>query len=195
MARDGCIAEFLMAELVNVKGLADLQKFLDRLPVKLERNVMRSSMRHGANLIRNDAKARAPVGPPSQKNRRLYGGYAGALRDSIRVGTSARGGKVTAYIRAGGRNKKTGAAVFYTHFLEYGTKAHNIAARVGGWLKIGNLFAKAVEHPGITARPFMRPAMDTQAQAALQAMAAHMRATLARKHGLDTTHIKLDGDE
>jgi HK97 gp10 family phage protein len=184
-----------MAELRNVKGLADLQKFLDRLPVKMEKNVMRSSMRQGANLIRNDAKARAPVGPPSQKNRRLYGGYAGALRDSIRVGTSARGGKVTAYIRAGGRNKKTGAAVFYAHFLEYGTKAHDIAAKIGGWLSFGGRFTKTVEHPGITARPYMRPAMDTQAQAAVQAMATHMRALLAKKHGLDTAHVKLDGDE
>jgi HK97 gp10 family phage protein len=184
-----------MAELVNVKGLSELQKFLDQLPVKLERNVMRSSMRQGAKLILNDAKARAPVGPPSEKNRRLYGGYAGALRDSIRVGTSARGGKVMSYIRAGGRNKKTGATVFYAHMLEYGVRAHNIAARLRGWLKIGNLFMKSVEHPGIDARPFMRPAMDTKAQAAVQAMAAHMRALLAKKHGLDTAHIKLDGDE
>jgi HK97 gp10 family phage protein len=184
-----------MAELVNVKGLADLQKFLDQLPVKLERNVMRSSMRQGAKLILNDAKARAPVGPPSAKNRRLYGGYAGALRDSIRVGTSGRRGKVTAYIRAGGRNKKTGATVFYAHFLEYGTKAHNIAAKVGGWLSFGGVFAKTVEHPGITARPFMRPALDTKGQAAVQAMAADMRAKLAKKHGLDTKHIQLDGDE
>jgi HK97 gp10 family phage protein len=195
MARAGCIAEFLVAELVNVKGLADLQKFLDRLPVKLERNVMRSSMRQGANLIRNDAKARAPVGPPSQKNRRLYGGYAGALRDSIRVGTSARGGKVTAYIRAGGKNKKTGAVVYYAHMIEYGVKAHNIAAKLGGWLKFGNLFAKSVEHPGFHAIAFMRPALDTKAQAAVQAMAADMRAKLAKKHGLDTAHIQLDGDE
>jgi HK97 gp10 family phage protein len=185
----------VIAELVNVKGLADLQKFLDRLPVKLERNVMRSSMRQGAKLIENDARARAPVGPPSQKNRRLYGGYAGALRDSIRVGTSARGGKVTAYIRAGGRNKKSGATVFYPHFLEYGTKAHDISARIAGWLSFGGRFTKAVEHPGITARPFMRPAMDTQAQASVQAMATHMRALLAKKHGLDTAHVKLDGDE
>jgi hypothetical protein len=41
----------------------------------------------------------------------------------------------------------------------------------------------------------MRPAMDTQAQAAVQAMATHMRALLAKKHGLDTAHVKLDGDE
>jgi hypothetical protein len=85
--------------------------------------------------------------------------------------------------------------VFYPHFLEYGTKAHDISARIAGWLSFGGRFTKAVEHPGITARPFMRPAMDTQAQASVQAMAAHMRTLLAKKHGLDTAHVKLDGDE
>ena len=40
-----------MADSVHVKGLDALQKLLDTLPVKLEKNVMRGGLRAGMNVI------------------------------------------------------------------------------------------------------------------------------------------------
>lgn len=179
----------------NIKGLSDLQKFLDQLPVKLEKNVMRSALRAGMKQVEVQAKANAPVGKPNSVNARLYGGYAGALRDSIRLGTSARGGKVTAYVRAGGKNKRSRADVFYAHFVEFRTRAHVIAAKGKGWLAFAGLFVKRVDHPGTAPKPFMRPALDSQAVAAVNAAAKYMRDRLASKHGLDTSDVILEGDE
>ncbi len=41
---------------INVRGLADLQKFLDQLPAKLETNVMRGALMAGLKPIEQDAK-------------------------------------------------------------------------------------------------------------------------------------------
>lgn len=185
-----------MAEqLQNVKGLSELQKFLDDMPVKMEKNIMRSAMRAGMKHVEQQAKAYAPVAKPNSVNARLYGGYAGALRDSIRLGTTARGGRVTGYVRAGGKSKRSRADVFYAHMVEFGTRAHAIAAKGKGWLAFGGIFAKRVNHPGTAPKPYMRPALDNKAAAALNSMAAYIRDRLSSKHGLDTSHVFLEGDE
>jgi len=185
-----------MAKELNVTGLDELQKFMTQLPAKLEKNVMRGALRAGAKEIMIDAKAKAPVGAPNQENKKLYGGYPGALRDSLRIGTSVKFNTIIAYIRAGGRNKKTGAIAYYAHMVEYGTKRHLIIPKKrGGKLKIGNSLVSAVMHPGTKARPFMRPALDSRASAAVNAAAAHMRKVLARKYGLNAPYAFVEGDE
>ena len=163
-----------MAE-IHVKGLAELQKFLDQLPVKIEKNVMRGALRAGAKPVLEQAIARVPV-------------QSGELKNSLKISTSARGGTVTAKVKTN---------VFYAKFVEFGTKAHFITAKKGGWLSFGGIFAKSVWHPGIPKGPhaFMRPALDSQAQAAVIAAAEYMKNRLATKHGLDTSHITVEGDE
>jgi len=182
-----------MAE-AEIKGMKELSKFMQDLPLKIERNVMRSSMRAGAKVLMVKAKAKAPVGPANAENKKLYGGYAGALRDSIRIGTDAKFGKIRAYVRAGGKNKKTGADVYYAHIIEWGAKAHPIKASKGGFLRIGNFFAKAIWHPGIKARAFMRPTLDMYWRQAVEDTAKKMRATLEKKNGLTTPASKVEGD-
>lgn len=159
-----------MAEL-HVTGLAEIQKLLDTLPAKLSANIMRGALRAGCNVIKETAKQMAPVGPPSVKGAKQYGGYAGALRDSIRVGAKIKGGKVTAYVKAGGNSKK-GADVFYAHMLEYGFRP-----------------------VGVHKQPFMRPALDSQASAAIVAAAEYMKARLSTKQGLDTADINIGVEE
>mgnify|MGYP003394070328 CR=1 FL=1 len=158
---------------------------------------MRGALRAGAKVILDQAKATAPVGPPSSKGKKLYGGYAGALRDSIRVGTRIKGGTVTAYVRAGGKNAKTKADVFYANMIEFGgTKSYTIAAfKKGGFLSLGGVFRKTVPHPALRKIPFMRPALDGQAQNAVIAAAEYMKNRLATKEGLDTADILVEGDE
>lgn len=189
----------------HVKGLAELQKFLDQLPAKLEANVMRSAMRAGANVISAHAKANAPIGNPSSEGAKKYGGYRGALRDSIRVSTRSRRGQVTATVKAGGKNSK-GADVYYVHFLEFGTAAHFISAKVrgknvagrlnrmgkksGGVLNIGGNLVGSVMHPGIAPRPFMRPALDARAQDALVAVGEAIKKRLT-KQGINTADVEI----
>lgn len=184
-----------MTELVHVKGLSELNAFMEQLVPKMERNVLRTGLRAGAKVIAEVAKGYVPVGPTSSENAKIYGGYAGALRDSIHVSTGARGGVVTGSVIAGGKNKKTGADVYYAHMVEYGTVPHTITAANRKGLSFGGLFFQSVQHPGARARPFMRPALDTQAQAAVIAVGEAIKERLATKEGLDTSAVLIEGDE
>jgi len=166
---------------IKVKGLAELQTFLDQLPAKMEANVLRGALRAGAKPLLESAKAAAPVGEPSEANRRRYRLYAGALRDSIRISgrIDRRNGNITAKVVAGGKTK-SGADVFYAHMVEFGTKPHIIGDGT---------------HPGVQAKPFMRPALDAQSQAAVVATGEYIKKRLAKKHGLDTADIEIGVDE
>ena len=161
-------------DITRFKGGKELQAALNQLPAKIERNVMRSALRQGANVIRNDARQNAPVDD-------------GDLKKSIKVSTRARGGKVTATLRAG--DKK----VFYAHFIEYGTKPHDIAAKNKKVLVFedGGKATRA-KHPGVTAKPFMRPALDDKSDEAVQAVANQIRKVLSTKHGVDVPIPDID---
>lgn len=157
---------------VKVKGLKELNTFLQQLPAKLEQNVLRGALRAGANVVRETAKANVPVD-------------TGTLRDGIKVSTRARRGRVTASI------KVTGKHAYVAHWLEYGTAAHRIVAK-GKGMYFGGKIVKSVEHPGARPRPFMRPALDARARDAVVAVAEHMKKRLATKHGLDTASVEIE---
>jgi len=167
-----------MADLVNVKGLADLQKFLDQLTPKMEKNVVRGGLRAGANVIK----------PVAQAN---IHSVSGELAKGLKVGSRARGGTVTATL------KTTGPHAYVANWVEFGTRPHIITSRDANALSIGGVaFVKAVQHPGATPHPFLRPALDTQAQAAVVATGEYIKRRLADKHGLDTADIEIGpGDE
>ena len=163
-----------MADSAHVNGLDQLQKMLDTVTPKLEQNIMRGALRSGMNQVKPIAQAKV-------------NSVSGELARSLKVGTRARGGTVTASLKAKGK-------AFYARFVEYGTAAHVIAGKNGGWLNFGGVFRRSVNHPGARAKPFLRPALDSQAQAALLATGEYVRARLT-KEGLDTSHVFLDGDE
>lgn len=165
-----------MATDTHVKGLAELQKFLDQLPVKIEKNIMRGALRTGISVVKPMAVENA---------RKASGLYAAGLK----ISTRARRGTVSASLKA------TGPHAFLGRWIEFGTRAHNIAAKKSGWLSFGGIFTKSVAHPGARPFPHMRPALDSQATAAVNAAAEYMKNRLATKHGLDTSGVVLDGDE
>jgi HK97 gp10 family phage protein len=175
-----------MAE-IRIKGMSELNALLQQLPQKLEQNILRGALRQAAKPIAEAARKNAPVGEPSEANKKRYRVYAGALRDSIRVGAKIdrRKGQVVAYIRAGGRIKKNGAIPFYAHFLEYGTKPHSLTKSGRG----------ETHHPGISPRAYMRPALDSESKNALIAAGEYMKKRLATKHGLDTADIDIGIDD
>ncbi len=160
---------------VHVRGLAELQKFMDTLAPRIEKNILRGALRSGMRVVQPVAKANVHS-------------VSGLLAAGLKIGTRARGGVVTAYL------KSTGKHGYLARWVEYGTAAHNIAAKRGGWLSFMGIFAKEVAHPGARPHPFLRPALDSQSQKAVIAAAEYMRNRLATKEGLDTAGIVIEGD-
>ena len=159
----------------EIKGLAELQRALDALPANIEKNCLRGALRAGQKVIATIAKRNAPEALPTEINARLYGSYAGALRDSIRIVTSAKNGKITAIIKAG--NKKA----YYAHWVEYGTAAHKITSVNGKALSFGGAARMVINHPGARPKPFMRPALANGTRAALDQFANYMRDRITKE--------------
>lgn len=157
---------------VHVKGLAELQRALDEIPAKMEANVLRGALRAGANIIRDHARENVPVA-------------TGTLRDGLKVSTRSRRGRVTATL------KTTGKHAFIAPWIEFGTRPHRIVAR-GKGLFFGGLFARGVDHPGAAAKPFLRPALDARATAAVVAAGNHIKRRLATKHGINTPDLEIE---
>jgi hypothetical protein len=160
----------------RVTGLSELRRLLDELPAKLERNVMRGALRAGVKTIL----------PVAKQN---IHSVSGELAEGLKIGTRARDGVVTAYVKATGPHRSI------AHLVEHGTRAHFIAAKDGGALAIGAGLYESVHHPGAAPHPFARPATDQQAVPAAVAAGNYMKDRLATKHGIDTAHIMVEGDE
>jgi HK97 gp10 family phage protein len=143
-------------------GGRELDAFLQQLPVKVERNIMRAAMRAGANEFKKGAQDAAPVDD-------------GDLRASIRVTTKSRGGTVYASVKAGGKKAP------HWHWVEFGTAAHKIKAKPGHALEVSGTAVREVDHPGARSHPFMRPTFDSRAAAAIAATAAKIRQRLTKE--------------
>ena len=150
------------SDLVTVSGLIDLQKMLDTLPAKIEANVMRGGLRAGQKEFLAAAQENVPF-------------QSGDLRNSLRIKTSKRKGKVTATLTAG--DKKA----YYAHMVEFGTAQHFIKPKRRKSLFIAGIFRDIVDHPGSTPKPFMRPAFDVAQDRSIAAMAAYIRKRLNKE--------------
>ena len=167
-----------MSNEIHVTGLKELAQFLDELPEKMQKNVMRGSLRAGMKVVQEEAKSTS-----------AFADKTGQLRAGLKIGTKSRGGTVTASLSA------KGAHGYIARFIEYGVKPHVISAKDGGALAFGGGMFQSVKHPGLKPHPFMRPALDSQAQNAVVAAAEYMKDRLATKHGIDTSDILIEGDE
>jgi len=160
-------------EDIQITGMAEMSKFLQTLAAKVERNLLRGGLRAGASVIAKRAKELCPVSEPNAENKKKYKLYAGALRDTIRVTTAIKNGKVTAIVKAGGKAKR-GTMVYYAVMVESGTVAHLIKPTKSRKLLVNGSLREVVHHPGAAAKPFMRPALDEKADAAVAAMGEYM---------------------
>lgn len=164
----------------KVDGLAELDKILKSLPVKVEVKILRGAMRAGVSVIGKRAKELCPVAKPNTENRTKYQLYEGALRDSIKIRTKSKRGVVTATLVAGG-TVKTKAIVYYVHMVEGGTKPHIINPKAKKALFFTGISRALVMHPGAKAKPFMRPALDQTAEKAIVAAADYVRMRLDKE--------------
>ena len=151
-----------MANELHVSGLSELDKLLKELPAKIEGNIMRGAMRAGAKVFADRAKQMVPV-------------KSGQLRDSIKVSTRSKRGRVSATVRAGGKK------AFYAHMVEFGTARHFIKPRKRKSLFFAGIAREVVDHPGASPKPFMRPALDGGQVEAVNAAADYIRKRLAKE--------------
>lgn len=184
---------------IRVNGLADLQKFLDQLPGKIQDNIMRGALRAGTKVIKN----KAILNINSQS-----GDLAGGLKISTRI----KNGIVKSVLAA------QGISGYKAMWVEYGTKPHlisvqedekkinyRLSAKRGKKvlesmttvnrkvLQIGNNFVgPVIKHPGSKPHPFLRPALDSGANEAIIAAAEYIKMRLEKKHGLDTADINIE---
>lgn len=160
-----------MADEIKVTGLDELNRYLQELPVKMERNVLRGALRQAANVIK-------PVAAANIHN------VSGELAKSLKVRTGSKGGKVTAHVYT---------RVFYAPLVEYkGAAPHTIKPKNKRALVINGQVFRWAQHPGMKPHPFMRPALDTMAQAAVIAAGNYIKVRLETKHGIDTADINVE---
>jgi len=177
-----------MNDTQHVKGLKELNAFLQTLPAKVEKNILRGGLRAGVAVLRDEAKQRVPVGAPSSRGRKVYRNYRGLLRDSVRISVNTKRGRVTAKVKAGGRDSQTKGkpAAFYAHMVHQGTKPHRIRPRKpGGALWVAGRWVGEVMHPGAKAQPFMAQSFSTKNRQALVAMRNYIAKRLVKKHNLN----------
>lgn len=147
---------------IQITGLKELNDLLQRLPAKIEANVLRGALRAGQKEILQAAKANVPV-------------QSGDLRASLRIKTRSKKGVVSATLVAG--NKKA----YYARMVEFGTARHFIKPKNRKSLFFAGLAREVVDHPGAVASPFMRPAWDASQTAALEAFRAYVANRLPKE--------------
>ena len=143
----------------NISGGRELADFLQQFSVKMEKNIMRSALRAGANEFKKAIQANVPI-------------KSGALRKSVRVTSKIKKGTVTAAVKVGGKRAP------HASLVEFGTKAHKITPKGAKALRIAGYVVADADHPGARPRPFARPAFDANGQAAVQAVGAKIRSRL-----------------
>jgi len=173
-----------------LSGGQALDALLRTLPEKMQKNVMRSSMRAGAKVLLDEVKQNIPIDQ-------------GVLRATARItGRNTPQGPYVS-VKVGGKYK--GNDAWYARLVEYGTRPHYIKVsdqdrgrgkkrgtlatittvnrRV---LQIGaNFVGPSVHHPGARAQPFMRPAVDAKFPEAMKAVTDKVRERLSAQ-GLNT---------
>lgn len=141
-----------MANYQHIKGFEQMARQLQALPGKIFKTHLRKTTLAGARVIRQEARARAPVRTGDMR-RNIIIKYA---PENSKAGVRAcylvlvRKGKLKtkAHVNYVYKNKKTvaGRISFYWYYLEFGTVK-------------------------MQARPFMRPAFSNKKDAAVDAMA------------------------
>lgn len=154
---------------VQIKGAAELQRYLDQLPANVEKNIVRGALRAGTKVMADAVKAAAPE-------------KTGALKKSVRVRAGVRAGRVTSRVVIG--DKKA----WYLHILEGGAKPHDIRPKRKGEkkaLSFGEKMYALVRHPGVKARPFFVSTVDASAQRSATQVIDYIRNRLKTKHGME----------
>jgi HK97 gp10 family phage protein len=143
-----------------IKGGDELAALMQQLPVEVETKILRNGLAAGANVIRDEARARAPR-------------KTGALARSVKTtrDTKRQTGQIIAKVRLKGRH------AFLGKFFEYGVLPHKIWVSGGKESLVinGVAIGRQVWHPGIAPMPWFRPAFDAKSAAAVDVVGDYLR--------------------
>ena len=181
-----------MAELVHIKGFAELKRAMQALPKNIQRNVLRGSVNAGARLVRDQARLNAPVMPvalpglawPGWPNMWLPGHQPpGTLTRSIAtafISEKSNAQQATYYVtvrqgkkyRGQGKHQDKSQDAFYGAWVELGH--HYVAPKPSGtnWTR-----HRRHQHTSgifVPPHPFLRPAYEAKKLQSVQAMREYM---------------------
>ena len=153
---------------MTVTGVENLARQFSMVQDKAERGVVRTALRNAARNI---------VGTAARQNLESQG-HKGLARDVGEKG-SVRAGAATEALVGAKRGKRLGRI---GHFLEKGTRAHEIKARRGRVLRAGGaVFARVVHHPGARPRPWLLPALEASRAEVLEEFRRQLQEQLLRR--------------
>ena len=166
----------MTTELVHVQGLAELEKRLAALPTLLARTALRKAVSKGAAVIRDAARAAAPIAAAPHRRARGVVVAPGTLKRAalIRFVRELSNDQQVEYIvafRRGKRQQKGNRDAFYAPWVEFG---HRIRPRRG---------AKGGGGGSVPPHPFFGPAFADSKYRALQVIEDTLRTEIAKVDG------------
>jgi HK97 gp10 family phage protein len=126
----------------KIEGVGDVVKRLEAAKIKNKVRPIRQALRFAAAPMKRDAKSRAPQ-------------RTGALKKSI--GYINPRSNTQLFILLGPRRKKYG--VYYGHLVEFGTAPRKY--KKTQYRKIGGQWRRVSHTGSMPAKPFMRPAFES----------------------------------
>jgi HK97 gp10 family phage protein len=158
-----------MSEQFQIDGLSEILAKLDALPEIVKNGAVRGAIEAGCAVIADRARELCPTAPPNSRNAQRYGAVMGSLKASIKVlPVTFKQGWANGQVSAGSK------VAYYARWVEFGTAAHLIKAGQGK-LPFDGTYRATVHHPGAAKHPFMRPALDSARDAAIDAFADYCR--------------------
>lgn len=187
-----------MAMQVRVEGLKEIKQVLDRLPSQLQKNVLSSANRAGAQVIRQEAiialSGRGVVDAQSKviikKSK-----YSTEEAPMVLVGNRNENYELGILERGSGAHEIEAIEVKRTRQEQAGAKrktkrtGKKVLADVGK----GLFFGTKVKHPGFLAKPWLRPAFDTKKADAVKKMAETLQKGIEREVRKLTGQLKPRG--
>lgn len=177
----------------HVLGLAELQRNLESLGIKVAPAASRRALYTGATIFRDEARRLVPVESGALRKAivaETRGSFAAGVRKpyayyarvsiSRRAFVRGRGGKARRIRKVAGDQAYERGEIYprnYAHLVEFGTRPHSVAPGA----KLSNPASqRPMFHPGARARPFMRPAFDGKRAAAETAIRQRLWAEVSR---------------
>jgi HK97 gp10 family phage protein len=158
-----------MAEF-KIEGLAELDRALKTLPTKIAGKVRRSANASGAGIIRKEARVNLV-----QRIKTVDDGTAETLKGIVSRKTDEKPHTVEHSIGATTRE-------FNVNFIETGSAPHTISTNNPAGLGSGGLFfGPSVQHPGQSAKPWLRPAFDGNKQKVIDKIGERLWAGIKRE--------------
>ncbi len=168
-----------MAELVHIKGFAELKRAMQALPKNIQRNVLRASVNAGARLVRDQARINAPVMPVALPGHQPPGTLKRSIVTAF-IQEKSNAQQATYYVtvrqgkkyRGQGKRQSKSQDAFYGAWVELGH--HYVAPKPSG-----TTWKRHRQHQHATGvfvppHPFLRPAYEAKKYESVQAMRQYM---------------------